>query len=1013
LAVAAAAGTLLAARALENPVQGVLLTIPVLVTVLVALGLGAGAGLVASLLMGVGLSLLEVAGGSFALAGRREVARLVAYLVSTLGVVVVAAMLGRTRGKLSQAKAQTEQALCDLQAHAERLSRLTENSPEAIARFDRELRHTFVNEYGARVYGRSRSEVLGRTNAELGLPADKVAFWNEHFGQVFATGRQQTVDFDFDSPTFGHQHFSSLFVPEADALGHVGSVLAITRDVTELRRAEQTLLRERDFIAAVLDTTASVVAVFDGDGRIVRCNRAAEAATGYTSRELLGMSWADLVPAEEISPVQQTWDELALDGSPNQRENHWRAKDGSLRLFAWSNTAVTGEAGRPSFVVATGIDVTERARAEAELRRSEEHRRLALEGAALGTWDYDLVHGAVYFDERFKAIHGVVEGDQMPCPEIVSSLVDAEDRARVDAEVRQAIASADPFESEYRPHPRGVVRWAHARGRVIFAGTGPARRAVRFVGTVADTSSAREADEALRESEARFRQLADSMPQVIWTARPDGTVDYYNERVRELSGARRLDDGSWQWEAVLHPDDAQATEEAWTCALRTGERYELAHRIRRADGQYHWYLSRGLPVLDAAGRVVRWFGTATDIDAQKQAEEALREADRRKTEFLGMLSHELRNPLAPIRNSLYVIDRVPPAGPQARRAHEVIGRQVAHMSRLVDDLLDVTRISRGKIRLQREPVDLCVIVRRAAEDHRSLFATAGLDLEIAECSGPLPAFGDPTRIAQVVGNLLANAVKFTPRGGHVRLSLNREGPGSAAIHVEDDGAGIAAGLLTQLFEPFVQAESTLDRTKGGLGLGLALVKGLVELHGGRVSVHSDGAGRGARFTVRLPLEQAPAPLTLPDAARPGPAARGSARRILVIEDNADAAETLREALELNGHEVAVANEGPEGVMKAKALRPEVVVCDIGLPGMNGYEVARAIRADPALRGTSLVALSGYAQPEDLERSREAGFFRHLAKPPDLGVLERTLDEAAAAALGERPGEARRLLSSWT
>ncbi|MGC4118005.1 MAG: PAS domain-containing protein [Myxococcales bacterium] len=654
------------------------------------------------------------------------------------------------------------------------------------------------------------------------------------------------------------------------------------------------------------------------------------------------------------------------------------------------------DGGRPRFVVATGIDVTEQREAEAELRRSEEHRRLALEGAELGTWDYDLARDTVFFDERYRAIHGIDAG-QMPYPEVLTALVHLEDRARVDAAVRRSLETGELFDAEYRIVRAGRVRWIHTKGQTQFEGEGALRRAVRFVGTVADTTAAREAEEALRESEARFRQLADSMPQVVWTARPDGTVDYYNERVNELSGTTQLPDGTWQWRAVLHPDDAAATEATWAQALRTGVFYECAHRVHRTDGQYHWYLSRGVPVRDASGRLVRWYGTATDIDAQKQAEEALREADQRKTEFLGMLSHELRNPLAPIRNSLYVLDRVPPGGSQARRSHEVIGRQVAHLSRLVDDLLDVTRISRGKIRLQRERMDLREVVRRAVEDHRTLFATAGIDLRLdASEDAPLPAQGDATRIAQVVGNLLANAAKFTPRGGHVGVALTGDGAGSAEIQVADDGAGIPAGLLAKLFEPFVQAEATLDRSKGGLGLGLALVKGLVELHGGRAFVHSNGPGKGATFTVKLPLE----PESSAGDERPAGAAgvrQGTGRRVLVIEDNTDAAESLREALELDGHEVAVAAEGQDGVAKARALRPDVVICDIGLPGMNGYEVARTLRADPAMQRTTLVALSGYAQPEDLERSRAAGFFRHLAKPPDLGLLERTLQEARGPA----------------
>jgi two-component system CheB/CheR fusion protein len=372
----------------------------------------------------------------------------------------------------------------------------------------------------------------------------------------------------------------------------------------------------------------------------------------------------------------------------------------------------------------------------------------------------------------------------------------------------------------------------------------------------------------------------------------------------------------------------------------------------------------------------------------------LRETDARKNHFLAMLSHELRNPLAPIRNSVYILERAAPGGEQARRAQAVIDRQAHHMTRLVDDLLDVTRISRGKIRLQRERFELNALVRRTAEDQRSVFGKAGVALEVHASEHPMEVNGDPTRIAQVIGNLLQNAAKFTPRGGRATLSVRRSGTGSAAIHVRDDGAGIPPDGLARVFEPFVQGDRTLDRSHGGLGLGLALVKGLVELHGGSVVVCSAGTGHGAEFVVRLPLDRAEPPRFI---AVPSPMATAPVRRILVIEDNPDAAASLRDVLELNDHLVEVVATGPEGIEKAREFRPDVVLCDIGLPTMDGYEVARLMRSDPSLRSIHLVALSGYASPDDVERAMEAGFDRHLAKPPSLPDLERTLGEVAASA----------------
>jgi signal transduction histidine kinase/CheY-like chemotaxis protein len=374
----------------------------------------------------------------------------------------------------------------------------------------------------------------------------------------------------------------------------------------------------------------------------------------------------------------------------------------------------------------------------------------------------------------------------------------------------------------------------------------------------------------------------------------------------------------------------------------------------------------------------------------RQTKERLEEIDRRKDEFLGMLSHELRNPLAPIRNAVYVLDHVDPAGEQARRARGVIDRQSAQLTRLVDDLLDVTRIAHGKVELRRGRVDLAQLVRRAGEDHGGPMRERGLEFVVEVPDEPMWVDGDAVRLVQIVGNLLHNSAKFTSPGGRVTLALERI-RGAAEIHVRDTGAGIEPELLAQLFEPFVQAERTLARTSGGLGLGLPLVKGFAEMHGGSVRAASAGPGQGAELVVRLPLaEEAAAPLR----AGARPRGEGHSLRVLVVDDNRDGAETLAELVEMFGHAVEIADDGPAALATARARRPDVVLCDIGLPGMSGYDVARALRADPANAAVQLVAVSGYAQPGDLRRAAEAGFDRHVAKPLNPEEFERLLADGA-------------------
>jgi PAS domain S-box-containing protein len=399
-----------------------------------------------------------------------------------------------------------------------------------------------------------------------------------------------------------------------------------------------------------------------------------------------------------------------------------------------------------------------------------------------------------------------------------------------------------------------------------------------------------------------------------------------------------------------------------------------------------------------------------DVTEQRRAEEAQVEAARRKDEFLSVLSHELRNPLAPIRVSLAVLERVDANGAQAEQARRVIERQIGHLTRLVDDLLDVARIASGKIRLQREAVEVGSVVRAAIEDQEATFAARGVTLEGRLSPELLWVNADSARVTQVLGNLLGNAAKFTPEGGRVQVLVDRVLPGSegrpiapndrgsVAIRVRDNGVGISPEMLPHLFEPFMQAPQALDRSQGGLGLGLAMVRALIEQHGGSVIASSGGLGRGTEVTVRLPLVATQA--ITPRATQPPPA---GPRSILIIEDNADLAEGLKVLLELFGHQVITAEEGSSGIHLARIHRPSLVLCDIGLPGMDGHEVAHAMRQDPALRNVYLVALSGYARPEDRQASVDAGFNEHIAKPPSVERLKQLLADAPSQAAHSNVG----------
>ncbi|MGB8294639.1 MAG: ATP-binding protein [Polyangia bacterium] len=496
------------------------------------------------------------------------------------------------------------------------------------------------------------------------------------------------------------------------------------------------------------------------------------------------------------------------------------------------------------------------------------------------------------------------------------------------------------------------------------------------------------------EAERRYGELLHLSHDAIFVWRMDGNIETWNQGAELLYGFA-ADEARGQAPLRLLKTEFPLPVADVAATLRESGQWEGEIKQRTKSGNTI-VVSSKLLLMRGDDGVDRVLESNRDITERRAAEakleelvEALREADRRKDEFMAMLSHELRNPLSPIRNSLFILERAPLGSEQAQRAKVVITRQVEQLTRIVDDLLDVTRVTRGKLQVKRRPLELGELMRRTVEDHRLLVANAGLELEVRLAPRPLWVDGDSARLAQALGNVLANAVKFTSRGGHILVALEESAApfGTAVLRVRDDGVGINRGLLPRLFDPFSQADRTLDRSRGGLGLGLTLVKGLVEQHGGEVHAESEGPGKGAEFIIQLPLVRAPAAevSVAPDLPH------HSTRRVLVIEDNVDAADSLREALMLAQHEVVVAYRGPDGLAKAREFKPDVVLCDIGLPEMDGYQVARAIRADDQLRNVQLIALTGYALPQDLAKAREAGFDQHLAKPPSLEKLEEVLE----------------------
>lgn len=565
-----------------------------------------------------------------------------------------------------------------------------------------------------------------------------------------------------------------------------------------------------------------------------------------------------------------------------------------------------------------------------------------------------------------------------------------------DEESSRRLAAGESVEEEIRYIGRdGRVRWLRFHTRPV---RDPETGTLRLITAGSDVTQRKQAEVATRATEERFRVMAETVPSMIWTADADGTVTYANEQWLRFCGVTEGAPADPWPSLVMHPGDRERCLALWTRAVREGTEYEVEVRHQRHDGEWRWFVTRARPLHDADGQIICWFGVTTDIHEQKQLQERLWRADRQKDAFLATLAHELRNPLAPIASALEILDLAGEDREQSAMARAIMQRQLRQLVRLVDDLLDVNRITRGKLEIRREQVMIADVVRDAVETSQPLIGARGHALHVGLPAEPLRVFGDPPRLSQVCANLLNNAAKFTDRGGRIDLDVWRERD-EVVIRVRDTGLGMSADVLPRVFDAFAQGDTSLEGSRGGLGIGLTLVRQLVEAHGGVVAAHSDGRGRGSMFMVRLPLAPAAPVSESADVVHAPPPT--APRRILVVDDNEDAASSLGHLLRLTAHDVRTAHDGEQALQLAAADHPDVVLLDIGIPKLNGYAVAERIREQPWGKTMSLIALTGWGQPVDRERSRAAGFDHHLTKPVDHQHLARLLADAPVRR--EQPG----------
>ena len=880
-----------------------------------------------------------------------------------------------------------------LLAESERQRRMYEtalaNTADSVYLFDLDGRFRYVNKtlFG----GKTQAEVNGRNFHELGYPAELAEKISRQVQQVIKTG----LPLRDDTPATAERFYEYIFVPVFGADGQVEAVAGSTRDITERKRSEVALRWSEERHRALLSATSDAVYRLSGDWEVMYPidGRGLVASTSAPMRNWIPQN----IPVFEQARVRAAIANAIAEKGLFELEHQVNRADGSLGWTLSRAVPILDEAGEIAEWFGLARDITRRKQAEAELHDIRSRMEAALAAGAIGTWSWDVQADRFYGDASVARIFAVEPQDVAGGP--LSRLVDAlhpDDRARVGELVDAALRSGERYEADYRiVQPDGSWRWVTARGKVEYDDAG---KPLRFPGVVIDVTDWKRAEEDLAlvrtDSERRkrlYETILSNTPDLAYVFDLEYRFIYVNEGLLKMWGKT--------WDEAIGKTCLELGYEPWHAEMHNREidTVKATREPLRGEVPFHGTFGRRIydyifvPVFGADGEVEAVAGTTRDVTDRKEAEVALRDADRKKDDFLALLAHELRNPLAPIRNGLQVMRLAEGDPAVTAEAREMMDRQLSHMVRLIDDLLDVSRITRNKLELRRSRVTLTEVVNNAVEAAGPLVHDAGHELSIVLPAERVLLDADLTRLAQVFSNLLTNSAKYTPRGGKIWLSAEVAGD-TAVVSVRDTGIGIPAASLPKIFDMFSQVDRSIERSTGGLGIGLALVRGLVEMHGGTVAAESVD-GNGSTFTVRLPIA-----VTTNDVGgrtKQVQASTGDRLRVLVVDDNRDGAESMAMMLRLLGNEVTTVHDGLEAVAAAGAFRPEIVLMDIGLPRLNGLEATRRIREQDWGRSMTIIALTGWGQDNDRERSRDAGCDDHLVKPVDLANLQSLLKKFCA------------------
>ena len=748
--------------------------------------------------------------------------------------------------------------------------------------------------------------------------------------------------------------------------------------VLEAQDLARTAAQSEMQLRLVADALPVLISYVDRDQHYRFNNRQYEQWFGIKAQDIQGKHARDVLGEKAYAAVRVAM-ESALAGERVRLETVLPAENGGRHI----SSHLVPDVGPENIVrgyFAVTEDVTERKRAERMMLDMQRSLSLALRAGRAGSFDWNVAADRILFSEEQTALYGFAPGTFEGTFAAWLACIHEDDVAHVRESVQLALRDGE-FASEFRIRRRdnGEIRWIHARGQVLPSDD---NRLQRVLGINADVTELKQAEAALQERERMLNLIYDNASDCLYLVRVEPNDQFrfisVNETFLRVTGYTREQAEQRPMEDVVGKGNDQLVREHYRRAIETGQPVIYTEAAQLPAGKRFGEVTL-IPIIGPGGSVDHILGAIKDVTDKKVAEQALVEADRRKDEFLAMLAHELRNPLAPIRTIAHLLRNERLDAAAVRRSSEALQRQAEHLARLVDDLLDVARITRGNIQLSRTVVPLQDAIDSALEMVRPLLELKHQTVDLPQGATPILLEGDAIRLAQIFGNLLSNAIKFSPERALIEVRIEEHGD-EVVVRVLDPGVGIPPETLPRIFDLFMQADQSLDRSQGGIGVGLTIVKRLVEMHGGRVEAHSAGLGRGSEFDVYLPRAEATAapPPTQPTA---GTIARRGLR-VLVVDDNADAAESLTLLLGLEGHEVRTTHDGASALALLENFDAQVVLLDIGLPGADGYAVARSMRERFPGNPRRLYALTGYGSTEDRSRALEGGFDGHLTKPVD-------------------------------